>query len=120
MLYIRQQAAIDEIEKQGAQYKKFKNQWNVMQQLIDIIAVSSPDTADIVLADLKVKEMNLDAIVAKVTGARMSDPEKVMQTICDFYKIPCPSELPPEHWRIQGAAQSAAHSTAPINLMDLV
>lgn len=42
MLQIRQQAAIDEIERQGKNYTKFGNQWNVMQQLIDIVT-DNPD-----------------------------------------------------------------------------
>ena len=43
----------DEINRQGAGFRKFSNQWNVMQQLIDIVSVQ-PDSAEIVLQDLQV------------------------------------------------------------------
>ena len=62
----------DEINRQGAGFRKFSNQWNVMQQLIDIVSVQ-PDSAEIVLQDLQVSEMNLNALTNKITGRRLAD-----------------------------------------------
>ena len=86
---------VEEINKQGSKYTKHSNQWNVMQQLIDIVS-DNPDISEIVYQDLLVEEMKLEKLVGKITGKRLSDPEKVMKAICDFYKIPCPDYLPPE------------------------
>lgn len=111
---------LEEINKQGASYKKFSNQWNVMQQLIDIVSVQ-PDSAEIVLQDLKVTEMNLSALTNKITGKCLADPFEVMKAICDFYKIPCPDTLPPEVWRQNSG--KASSSTAPpdvVNLLDFI
>lgn len=83
----------DEINRQGAGFRKFSNQWNVTQQLIDIVSVQ-PDSAEIVLQDLHVSEMNLNALTNKITGRRLADPLEVMKAICDFYKIPCPDIKP--------------------------
>lgn len=105
---------LEEIKKQGAKYSKFSNQWNVMQQLIDIVSVQ-PDSAEIVLQDLKVNEMSLTALVSKITGKRLADPFEVMKTICDFYKIPCPDTLPPEVWR-----QDSGNASAPVALSGVV
>lgn len=120
--------AIAEIELQGKNYTKFSNNWNVMQQLIDILAYM-PESAEIVLQNLKIKEMQLTALVQKITGKRLADPMKVMQEICDFYKIEVPDVLPPEYWR-GPAAEAAKKATAKpdqseskskyINLMDLL
>lgn len=120
--------AITEIELQGKNYTKFSNNWNVMQQLIDILAYM-PESAEIVLQNLKIKEMQLTALVQKITGKRLADPMKVMEEICDFYKIEVPDELPPEYWR--GPAAEAAKKAAAkpdqseskskyINLMELL
>ncbi len=120
--------AIAEIELQGKNYTKFSNNWNVMQQLIDILAYM-PESAEIVLQDLKIKEMQLTALVQKITGKRLADPMKVMEEICDFYKIEVPDVLPPEYWR--GPAAEAAKKAAAkpdqseskskyINLMELL
>ena len=46
------------IESQGEKYKKHSNEWNVMQQLIDILA-DDPQSAEIVYEDLQVEEMKL-------------------------------------------------------------
>lgn len=89
---------VKEIEAQAAQYRKHSNQWNVAQQLIDIL-YDEPDQAGIVYEDLKVKEMSVGSLVQKITGKRIADPEKVMQEICKFYGIRTPDTLPPEHWR---------------------
>lgn len=120
--------AIAEIELQGKNYTKFSNNWNVMQQLIDILAYMQ-ESAEIVLQDLKIKEMQLTALVQKITGKRLADPMKVMEEICDFYKIEVPDVLPPEYWR--GPAAEAAKKAAAkpdqseskskyINLMELL
>lgn len=106
------------IESQGEKYKKHSNEWNVMQQLIDILA-DDPQSAEIVYQDLQVEEMKLPKLVSKVTGKRIGDPEKVMRVICDFYKIPCPAELPPEHWRTNEAALQKPVTKAP-SLLDLL
>lgn len=85
-------------EEQAAKYPKHSNQWNVAQQLIDIL-YAEPDQAGIVYEDLKVQEMSVGSLVQKITGKRIADPEKVMQEICKFYGIRTPDALPPEHWR---------------------
>ena len=101
-------------------YKKFSNKWNVMQQLIDIVSVQ-PDSAEIVLQDLKATEMNLHALTSKITGKRLADPLEVMKAICDFYKIPCPDTLPPEVWRQDsGKASAPAAPSGVVNLLDLI
>ena len=121
---------IAEINRQGKSYKPYTNQWNVMQQLIDIVS-AQPDSAQIVLNDLAVKEMNLGAIVSRVTGKRLADPRKVMEEICDFYKIPCPKELPPEVWRgaapapvlmpsVPSPAPAPVESEGTVSLLDLL
>ena len=86
------QQCIDEINKQGEKYSRFSNRWNVMQQLIDIVSVQ-PDSAEIVLQDLQVSEMNLNALTNKITGRRLADPFEVMKAICDFYKKSRPVEV---------------------------
>lgn len=115
---------IEEINKQGKDYKKYSNKWNVMQQLIDIVSFQ-PECAEIVLQDLNVKEMSLDKLVSKITGKRMQDPYEIVKEICKFYAIECPSELPPEVWRSQtpitsAAAKTATQSSEPISLLDLM
>lgn len=117
---------IAEINLQGKNYTKFSNNWNVMQQLIDILAYM-PESAEIVLQDLKIEEMQLTALVNKITGKRLADPMKVMKEICDFYKIEVPDVLPPEFWRgpatetaKKAAAKPAQSESKYINLMDLL
>ena len=105
------------INEQGQQYKKHSNEWNVMNQLIDILA-AQPESAAIVYEDMQVEEMKLKKVVSKVTGKRIADPEKVMRAICDFYKIPCPAELPPEYWRTKQATPHRRNA-AP-SLLDLL
>lgn len=116
-------SCVEEINKQGKGYKKHSNQWNVMQQLIDIVT-DNPDVSEIIYQDLQVDEMKLNKLVSKVTGKKLADPEKVMKEICDFYKIPCPDHLPPEVWRssIETHAEPPKQSPAPsvIDLMDFV
>lgn len=106
------------IAEQGKSYKKHSNEWNVMQQLTDILA-ANPQSAEIVCEDLQVEEMKLPKLVSKIVGKRISDPVKVMETICEFYKIPCPEELPPEHWRTKKAAPPKLVTKAP-SLLDLL
>lgn len=106
------------IREQGKTYRKHSNEWNVMQQLIDILA-ADPQSAEIVYQDLQVEEMKLPKLVSKVTGKRIADPKEVMRVICDFYKIPCPAELPPEHWRTNKAAPPKPVTKAP-SLLDLL
>lgn len=105
---------IDEIYKQGKDYKKHTNEWNVMQQLVDIIA-AQPKCAEIVEQDLKIKEMDLAHLVKQITGKRMSDPIEVMKAICKFYSIDCPDELPPEHWRTNNG-----QSSGTVSLIDML
>lgn len=114
------QQCLVEINRQGESFRKFSNRWNVMQQLIDIVTVQ-PDSAKIVLQDLQVKEMNLDALANKITGRRLADPFEVMKSICDFYKIPCPDTLPPEAWRQDSGKTSAPAATSGVvNLLDFI
>lgn len=108
---------IAEINKQGEKYKKHSNEWNVMQQLIDIVSFQ-PDCAEIVLQDLGIEEMSLDKLVKKITGKRMQDPYEIVKEICKFYAIECPKELPPEAWRSQ--TTTSAPSSEPISLLDLM
>lgn len=107
-----QEKLINEIKEQGKSFPEFSNKWNVMQQLIDIVT-AQPESAEIIFQDIKHKEMNLNALVNKVLGKRLADPREVMKVICDFYKIPCPAELPPEAWRNSG-------KTVSDNVVDLL
>lgn len=111
------QKTIEEINRQGEGYAKHSNQWNIMQQLIDIVS-AQPETAEIVLTDLQVKEMALGVLVNTITGKRLADPCKVMEHICEFYKIPCPSELPPEVWRNGGGDRN--QKSAVVDLLDFM
>lgn len=113
--------AVNCIKNQGKDYKKYSNEWNVMQQLIDIIT-AQPESAEIVLQDLKIKEMQLNALVASVMNQRLADPYKIMTAICEFYSIPKPSELPPEVWRMNSTSPASTKSEKQgfINLMDLL
>lgn len=113
--------AVNCIKNQGKNYKKYSNEWNVMQQLIDIIT-AQPESAEIVLQDLKIKEMQLNALVASVINQRLADPYKVMTAICEFYAIPTPDELPPEVWRTNNASPAPTTPATEnfINLMDLL
>lgn len=106
------------INEQGKTYKKHSNQWNVMQQLIDIIA-AEPESAEIVYDDLQVEGLQLPKLVQRITAKRIADPVEVMKAICDFYKISCPAELPPEHWRTKKAAPPKPVTKAP-SLLDLL
>lgn len=114
--------AIKRINEEISQnsYKKHGNEWNVVNQLIDIIA-ANPQNADIVLHDLDVEQMNINALVKNVTGKHIGDPVDVMKAICEFYKIPCPNELPPEYWRSHQSAilQSNAQKVR-FSLSDLI
>lgn len=110
---------IKEINNQGKDYRKHSNQWNIMQQLIDVVS-AQPESAEIVLQDLQVKEMNLSAVVNKITGRRLTNPCEVMKQICEFYKIPCPSELPPEVWRNSGKASAPSAPSGVVNLLDFI
>lgn len=78
---------IGEINLQGKNYTKFSNNWNVMQQLIDILAYM-PESARL-FAEFKIKEMQLTALVQKDYRQEACRPMKVMEEICDFYKIEC-------------------------------
>lgn len=113
--------AVNCIKNQGKDYKKYSNKWNVMQQLIDIIT-AQPESAEIVLQDLNVEEMQVSALVEKITSERIANPVEVMNAICDFYSIPKPSELPPEVWRMNSTYPTPAKSEKQgfINLMDLL
>lgn len=113
--------AVDCIKTQGKNYEKYSNEWNVMQQLIDIIT-AQPESAEIVLQDLNIEEMQLTALVQKITGKRLADPMKVMEEICEFYAIPTPEELPPEVWRMNSTSPTPAKPEKQgfINLMDLL
>ena len=106
------------ISEQGQQYKKHSNEWNVMNQLIDILA-AQPESAAIVYEDLQVEEMKLPKLVERIVRKRMADPVEIMKAICDFYGISCPAELPPEHWRAEIAGKPASRSAAP-SLLDLL
>ncbi len=113
--------AVNCIKTQGKNYKKYSNEWNVIQQLIDIITVQ-PESAEIVLQDLNVEEMQVPALVKKITSKRIANPIEVMNAICDFYSIPKPSELPPEVWRTNNASPAPTTPATEnfINLMDLL
>lgn len=114
--------AVDCIKSQGKNYKKYSNEWNVMQQLIDIIT-AQPESAEIVLQELNIEEMQFTALVASVIKQRLANPYEVMTAICEFYAIPTPEELPPEVWRMNNTSPAPAKSTEEqgfINLMDLL
>lgn len=106
------------INEQGQRYKKHSNEWNVMNQLIDILAAQH-ESAAIVYEDLQVEEMKLPKLVERIIRKRMADPVEVMKEICDFYGIPCPAELPQEHWREELAGKPSPRSAAP-SLLDLL
>jgi hypothetical protein len=117
---------IKEINSQGTELKRFSNEWNVMQQLIDIVSVQ-PESAEIVYQDLQVDDMKVPKLVKNITSKRIADPEKVMQKICEFYGINCPDVLPPEIWRKSDTdiskpiEKNSITSTEPIiNLIDLM
>lgn len=113
--------AVNCIKNQGKDYKKYSNEWNVMQQLIDIIT-AQPESAEIVLQDLNVEEMQVPALVKKITSKKIANPVEVMNAICDFYSIQKPSELPPEVWRKNSTSPAPTKSEKQgfINLMDLL
>ena len=117
---------IAKIKAQGAGYKPHSNEWNVMNQLIDIVAEDEA-AADLVEKDLDVPEMSIKKLVAEITGKRMADPVEVMKAICKFYGLEVPGELPPEYWRHEMAErtektavpQPAAKKTV-VSFMDLL
>lgn len=113
--------AVDCIKNQCKDYKKYSNEWNVMQQLIDIIT-AQPESAEIVLQDLNVEEMQVPALVKKITSKKIANPVEVMNAICDFYSIQKPSELPLEVWRTNNASPAPTTPATEnfINLMDLL
>lgn len=114
---------IEEINAQGKSFKKFSNEWNVMQQLIDIISFQ-PACAEIVYQDLQIEEMKLPKLVNKIVGKKIADPYKVMEEICSFYSVPCPAVLPPEIWRTaeenSASGTTPIQSSEPISLLDLL
>ena len=76
-------SCVEEINKQGATYKKHSNQWNVMQQLIDIVS-DNPDISEVVYQDLLVEEMKLEkqkavaeARTAAIEEAKAEFEEKI-------------------------------------------
>lgn len=91
---------IEKIREQGKTYRKHSNEWNVMNQLIDIVAQDAA-AADLVDKDLDVPEMSVTKLVAGITGKRMADPVEVMKAICKFYGLAVPDELPREYWRTE-------------------
>lgn len=117
---------IEKIREQGKEYKPHTNQWNVMNQLIDIVAQDAA-AADLVEKDLDVPEMSVAKLVSEITGKRMADPVEVMKAICKFYGLAVPEELPPEYWRHEmaerterkAAPQPAAKKTV-VSFMDLL
>lgn len=112
---------IEMIYQQSKGYKKHTNEWNIANQLIDIIAVSDEQTAEIVLRDLAIEDMGVKALTSKITGQRLADPVEVMKSICEFYGIEAPTELPPEHWRSTQSQTSAPKPSAPkFSLIDFM
>ncbi|MGI5895174.1 MAG: hypothetical protein ACOX6P_11405 [Candidatus Merdivicinus sp.] len=111
---------IEKIREQGKGYKAHSNEWNVMNQLIDLVA-ADPVAADLVDKDLDVPEMSVKKLVSEITGKRMADPIEVMKAICKFYGLAVPDELPPEYWRTEKktAPQPAAKKTV-VSFMDLL
>ena len=114
---------IEEINNQGKSLKKFSNEWNVMQQLIDIVSFE-PDCAEIVWQDIQIKEMNLKSLISKITAKHMANPYEIVEVICQFYGIDCPEELPPEVWRSKenksGDSDSTNITNEHISLIDLI
>ncbi len=96
---------IGKIREQGKAYKPHTNQWNVMNQLIDLVA-ADPAAAELVEKDLDIPEMGVPKIVAEITGKRMADPVEVMRALCKFYGLAVPEELPPEYWRTERTART--------------
>lgn len=97
-------------------------QWNVCNQLIDIVTVM-PESAEIVMQDLSVEAMNTIALVKSIIDNHLENPKTIMKAICDFYKIPTPARLPPEIWQLLECdcvpANPVAKSKADVDFMDL-
>ena len=116
---------IGKIREQGKAYKPHTNQWNVMNQLIDLVA-ADPAAAELVEKDLDIPEMGVPKIVAEITGKRMADPVEVMKALCRFYSLAVPEELPPEYWRhelakrTEKAAPEPETKKAVVSFMDLL
>lgn len=110
------------ITKEG--YEKYTNEWNIANQLIDILAVSGDDAIEIVNRDLDIEGMSVPALVKEIKNKRIRNPEQVMKNICDFYKINPSSALPPEHWRngqdIRPKKTDILSSVAGMSLIDLL
>lgn len=94
---------IEKIREQGKGYKLYSNEWNVMNQLIDIVAQDAA-AADLVEKDLDIPEMSVPKIVSQITGKRIADPVEVMKAICKFYGLAVPNQLPLEYWRTEKKA----------------
>lgn len=109
---------IEKIKEQSKEYEQHSNNWNVANQLIDIVAVSTPESVEIIYRDLDISEMTVQKLADSIIGERMCNPVEVMKTICNFYKIPTPKELPPEHWR--GQARIDSKSKLDVSLTDLM
>lgn len=98
---------LEKINSQSKEYEKHSNEWNIVNQLIDILA-EQETSCEIVLQDLDIAEMNIKSLVNLIVSKRVSNDEEVMKIICDFYKIPVPQELPPEYWRKKSKPKSKA------------
>lgn len=113
---------IEKIREQGKEYKPHTNQWNVMNQLIDLVA-ADPAAAELVEKDLDIPEMGVQKIVAEITGKRIADSVEVMKALCKFYGLAVPEELPPEYWR-QEMAETPQSVSKPqskvVSFMDLL
>lgn len=116
-------AVIAKIREQGKGYKAHGNEWNVMNQLIDLVAVDAAG-AELVEKDLDMPEMAVDKLVKKITRARLADPVKVMEEICKFYGLKVPEELPPEYWRSEEKGRAEPERPGPrkkvVSFMELL
>ena len=111
---------IEKIREQGKGYKPHTNQWNVMNQLIDLVA-ADPAAAELVEKDLDIPEMEVQKIVAEITGKRMADQVEVMKALCRFYGLTVPEELPPEYWRTgKSTVPSSTPQSKVVSFMDML
>ena len=99
-------------------YETYTNEWNVANQLIDIIAVSSESMIEIINQDLTKSKMQVKDVVDAVISERLVNPFKVMEKICKFYGIDCLKELPIEQWRGNDNNTTVIDTTKPIDTVN--
>ena len=96
---------------------KHTNQWNVLNQLIDIISLDE-QAAEIVLQDLEIKEMSLENFTRAMVSKKELNPLNVVKNICEFYGIKELKELPAEQWRTEKTEIKENKKT--LNILDFM